>query len=97
MSADSASHIQQGALRAIFDAGPDQERLTPILQCVHVRCIPASAGQTERYRLVLSDIKNFVQGMIATQVNRHIYDGKLKRGCFVRLTDYTANQVKGKL
>ncbi|CAD6438941.1 f508a358-488b-4ca6-9146-1819018c094a [Sclerotinia trifoliorum] len=53
-------------------------------------------GQAERFRLVVSDIQNFVQCMLATQANHVIHDGKLTKGCFIRLKNYQANEVKGK-
>lgn len=69
-------------------------------------------GQPERYRLVLSDIDHYVQSMLATrkfprrilgnrvnkysEANHVVHEGKLKKGCFVRLKSYQANSVKGK-
>lgn len=57
---------------AIFN---DPERLqqdfpVPICQCVQIKQLGnASAGEggAERYRVVLSDVKNFVQSMLATR------------------------------
>ncbi|RAL64370.1 hypothetical protein DID88_001846 [Monilinia fructigena] len=34
--------------------------------------------------------------MLATQANHVIHDGKLTKGCFIRLKNYQANEVKGK-
>ncbi|RDW60927.1 putative single-stranded DNA-binding protein 68k chain [Coleophoma cylindrospora] len=94
------SQITQGALDAIFN---DPERLerefpVPICQCVQIKALgnPSADGAPERYRIVLSDIKNFVQSMLATQANHVIHEGKLKKGSFVRLKQYQANAVKGK-
>ena len=53
-------------------------------------------GGGERYRIVLSDVDNFVQCMLATQANHVIHDGKLVKGCILRLKTYSSNQVKGK-
>jgi replication factor A1 len=69
-------------------------------------------GAPERYRLVLSDITNFVQSMLATrksathippaltnrsaEANHVVHEGKLKKGSIVRLKSYQANAVKGK-
>jgi replication factor A1 len=71
-----------------------------------------SEGAPERYRLVLSDIQNFVQSMLATrksathiplaltntyaEANHVVHEGKLKKGSIVRLKQYQANAVKGK-
>lgn len=39
----------------------------PVCQCVQIKPLAAqSAGSPDRYRIVLSDIKNFVQSMLAT-------------------------------
>ena len=88
---------------AIFN-DPDTARTkfpVPILQCVQIKPLagqPAqgAAAQSERYRIVLSDIDNFCQSMMATQANHVIHDGKLVKGCIVRVKQYQANAVKGK-
>ena len=68
----------------------------PVLQCVQIKPLAAQQGSPERYRVVFSDIVNFIQSMLATQCNRHVHEGKLKKGCFVRLKNYQSNAVKGK-
>ena len=66
-------------------------------QCVQIKTLGSSGeGTPERYRLVLSDINNFVQSMLATQANHVLHEGKLKKGSIVRLKQYQANAVKGK-
>lgn len=98
--ADAAqAHITQGALDAIFN---DPERLemqypVPVCQCVQIKTLTSNQENApERYRLVLSDVFNFVQCMLATQANHVVHDGKLKRGSIVRLKQFQANCVKGK-
>jgi replication factor A1 len=86
----------------------------PICQCVQIKTLGASgeSGAPERYRLVLSDVKNFVQSMLSTRMysiilwqsqsdfyveaNHVVHEGKLKKGSVVRLKSYQANSVKGK-
>lgn len=70
--------------------------------------------------MVFSDIRNFVQSMLATRMcslnfllifslpliprladdeaeaSHVVHEGKLKKGCFVRLKSFQANEVKGK-
>ena len=67
-----------------------------MLQCVQVKAIAAQPGSPERYRVVFSDINNFVQSMLATQVNHVVQENKLRKGCFVRLKQFQANSVKGR-
>jgi hypothetical protein len=58
------------ASSAIFN---DPDRLqrdfpVPVCQCVQVKTLASTTeGQPERYRLVLSDVSNFVQSMLATR------------------------------
>lgn len=97
MSAESK--ITQGALSGIFDdSSALRERFPePVCQCVRISPIaPTQNGVGERFRVVLSDIRNFVQCMLASQANNVVHDGSLKKGSFVRLKAYQANQVKGK-
>jgi replication factor A1 len=86
--------------RAIFS---DPERANaqfpvPVLQCLHIKFIENKAGGpgTERYRIVLSDIRNFVQCMLATQANYVMHEGLLQRGSIVRVKQYQAQSLKGK-
>jgi replication factor A1 len=62
-------------LSAIFNT-PDRlesEFPVPVCQCVQIKVLGSTAeGAPERYRLVLSDIGNFVQSMLATRKSRRI-------------------------
>ena len=95
MAAAGAARVDQGALEAIFD-GPAGQNLTPIVQCVQVKPLASPTSTVERFRVVFSDIRNFVQTMLATQANHYVQEGKLRKGCFVRLKSYNASLVKGK-
>ncbi|KAI9849764.1 MAG: Replication factor A protein 1 [Thelocarpon superellum] len=99
MASDAESHISKGSLTTIFNAGTetDANALQPVLQCLQIKPL-ASQQQNgpERFRVVFSDVNNFAQSMLATQINWVIHDGKLKKGCLVRLKGYSPNIVKGK-
>ncbi|KAI1748053.1 replication factor-A protein [Xylaria castorea] len=95
--------ITQGALEAVFSDPENVEQRfpVPVLQCLQIKPLnaqqaPGAPAQQERYRVVLSDIKNYVQCMLATQANHVIHDNQLVRGCIVRVKSYQANAVKGK-
>ncbi|CAJ2502861.1 Uu.00g102550.m01.CDS01 [Anthostomella pinea] len=94
--------VTQGALDAIFHDSDNVEHNfpVPVLQCLQIKPLAAQQGpggaQPERYRVVLSDIRNYVQCMLATQANHVIHEDKLVRGCIVRIKSYQANAVKGK-
>ncbi|OLN85970.1 Replication factor A protein 1 [Colletotrichum chlorophyti] len=96
---DAESKITKGALEAIFNdpEGAATRFPVPILQCLQIKPLAAQAGGgAERYRIVLSDVHNYVQCMLATQVNHVVRDETLVRNCIVRITQYQANNVKGK-
>ncbi|KAI9739046.1 MAG: Replication factor A protein 1 [Cirrosporium novae-zelandiae] len=94
MASDPASHVSQGSLAAIFDGGNIVAQ--PILQCLQIKPLAGQGGNPERYRVVFSDIQNYVQSMLATQANHIMHQGKLRKGCFVRIKQFQANAVKGK-
>ncbi|KAJ5214791.1 Replication factor A protein 1 [Penicillium chermesinum] len=95
MASDAASMITVGALSAIFDDSKEEAR-EPIVQCVQVKPLPPQPNHEERYRAVFSDVANYVQTMLATQINHVVTSGSLRKGCFVRLKSFQANSVKGK-
>jgi replication factor A1 len=55
----SAIFNDPGALEAKFPV--------PVCQCVQIKALAGSEGNPERYRIVLSDVDNFVQSMLATR------------------------------
>lgn len=91
------------ASRAIFESGNGAAPVAqPILQCVQLKpIVPAKTGggtadAPDRYRVVFSDINNFVQSMLATQLNHLVQENKLRKGCFVRLKQFQASILKGR-
>ncbi|KAG8158463.1 hypothetical protein KVR01_011585 [Diaporthe batatas] len=96
---DAANQITRGALHAIFNdpARANAQFPVPVLQCLQLKHMDqAKTGGPDRYRVVLSDGDNFVQCMLATQANHVVHDGKLVKGCILRLKTYSSNSVKGK-
>lgn len=96
--ADAASQVSRGALAAYFYQPEiaEQQFKVPILQCLQVKPMAAQNGAGERYRIVLSDITNYCQCMLATQANHVVHDGKLERGSLVRIKSCNPTSVKGK-
>lgn len=90
------SRISVGSLEAIFTGGPERVD-TPTVQCVAVKPMQTSTGENaERWRVVFSDTKKYVQCMLATTINHEISEGRLQKGAIVQLLQYTANSVKSK-
>ncbi|ERT01611.1 replication factor A1 [Sporothrix schenckii 1099-18] len=100
MSDAAARQISRGAFSVIFnDPEKGKEQFpVPIFQCLQVKPLgnQQPGGGGERYRVVLSDMDHYVQTMLATQASAVVHDGKLVRGCIVRVKSYQANSVKGK-
>ncbi|KAF2088411.1 replication factor rfa1 [Saccharata proteae CBS 121410] len=84
--------ITRGALRAIWTEGA-QKPSEPILQCVQIKAMDSKGGE-ERYRVVLSDTDNFIQSMLAQQVNTVITSGLLKKGSIIRLKQFNPQVIK---
>ncbi|KAI5821081.1 hypothetical protein BZA77DRAFT_298669 [Pyronema omphalodes] len=78
----------------IFVKPPGQGPKDPVVQCLQIKPIPAQDHAPERFRIVLSDTRYFVQAMIATQANNLIHSGELQRGTFLRLNSYNPQKVK---
>jgi len=71
----------------------------PVLQCLQLKTLEAKGGPgggAERYRVVLSDVRNYVQCMLATQANHVVHEGLLQRGSIVRMKQYQAQSLKGR-
>ncbi len=83
---------------AIFNNEGANRFPVPVLQCLQIKTLEAkgAGNASERFRVVLSDMRNYVQCMLATQANHVVHDGKLQRGCIVRLKQYQAQALKGK-
>ncbi|KAF2770452.1 single-stranded DNA-binding replication protein A [Teratosphaeria nubilosa] len=90
--ADAQSMISVGALQQVANGEQPQ---SPVLQCVQIKPMASNQGN-ERYRVVMNDTQNFIQGMLGQQLNSVITDGILKRGMLCRLNNYTSNFVKDK-
>ncbi|RMZ82097.1 hypothetical protein DV737_g2151, partial [Chaetothyriales sp. CBS 132003] len=92
--AKAMARVDAGALNDIFDNKPGRVE-QPVVQCVNIKRISGQEpGGPERYRVVFSDTKNYVQTMLATAANHHIQSGALRCGMLLQLLGYQANNVK---
>jgi len=53
------------AYRALFNPSGNPPR-TLVVQCVQIKAMDSKGGD-ERYRVVFSDVNNFIQSMVATR------------------------------
>ncbi|WWC62468.1 uncharacterized protein I303_105064 [Kwoniella dejecticola CBS 10117] len=92
-----ASPLTAGFCELVFNSADAPEGVTPILQVLSVKKInaPGATGQ-DRYRLILSDGKHFIQAMIATQLNNLVDSKELDKNVVIKLTGYVTNAVQGR-
>ncbi|KAK5558604.1 Replication factor A protein 1 [Exophiala xenobiotica] len=98
MSSDPAAALQRidaGSLRDISEDNPNRVQ-QPVMQCVQIKPIAATAGGVERNRVILSDTRNYIQSMLAVHLNHLVEEKILRRGVLVQLVGYSANKVKAK-
>lgn len=67
MATDAESRVSRGSLSAIFNAPNQGEHPQPILQCLQIKTLETGANGVARYRVVFSDIDNYVQSMLASR------------------------------
>ncbi|KAK5452198.1 Replication factor A protein 1 [Exophiala xenobiotica] len=98
MSSNPAAALQRidaGSLRDISEDNPNRVQ-QPVMQCVQIKPIAATAGGVERNRVILSDTRNYIQSMLAVHLNHLVEEQILRRGVLVQLVGYSANKVKAK-
>ncbi|VEU45086.1 unnamed protein product [Pseudo-nitzschia multistriata] len=90
-----ASLLTPQAVRTIVAAPQQEKGFQPVCQIINIKNV-RNGGQTDRYRIILSDGECYVQGMVATQLNHLIAEDRLKNHNVVRIENYMINDVKGK-
>lgn len=97
---DMAHQLTAGICARIHDANNFDEALcssSPTIQLLSLRKVaPASgsAAAVERYRIIISDGENFLQAMLATQLNSLVDDGHIQRHSIVVVEKFTCNIVQ---
>ncbi|WRT67698.1 uncharacterized protein IL334_004670 [Kwoniella shivajii] len=92
-----ASPLTAGFCELVFNSAEAPEGVQPTLQVLSVKKInaPGASGQ-DRYRLILSDGKHFIQAMIATQLNHMVESKELDKNVLIKMTGYVTNAVQGR-
>ncbi|CAF9909670.1 MAG: hypothetical protein GOMPHAMPRED_006836 [Gomphillus americanus] len=90
---DPSEAINQGWLREKLELGSTNIE-QPILQCVQIKPLGVTAEKQNRFRVVVSDTRNYVQSMLNISLNDLINNGALVRGCIVKIKQYKIATVK---
>ena len=93
-----ATDLTSGAVRTLVQSeGTSANPGFPssVVQILKVIKVGGNQGQ-DRYRVILSDGQNFVQGMLATQLNQLVASGQIADNALIRVNDYMNNLVQNK-
>ena len=86
--------VTQGCIASIFRTGQCVD--TPVVQMVDIKKIVTS-NNGERYRLVISDGLNYIQGMLATQITDMVNQPNgIKKHALVRLDEFVCNTINNR-
>ncbi|KAH6599691.1 hypothetical protein BASA50_002827 [Batrachochytrium salamandrivorans] len=69
-----------------------------IVQVLNIKKVPSGNGQPgmERFRLMISDGVNYIQSMIASQLNELVSSGSITKFGYLKLQKYICNTVSSK-
>mmetsp|Transcript_21610 Transcript_21610/g.30270 ORF Transcript_21610/g.30270 Transcript_21610/m.30270 type:complete len:661 (-) Transcript_21610:282-2264(-) len=69
----------------------------PVVQVLKVIKVEVPANSPDRYRAILSDGKQYLQGMLATQHNHMVTSGQMNDLCVIRLKEFMSNIINDKI
>lgn len=70
---------------------------SPTVQLLSTKRVPPTGGVgVDRYRLIVSDGENFVQSMLATNLNHIIEEDQVGKNAIVIIDKFTCNLVQEK-
>lgn len=81
-----------GTIQDIYEKGANAVD-NPFLQIIHLKSFEKDVTST-RYKIVLSDSKNFMQGTLATNLNNLVDNKIIELNSIVRLVKYGVNSIK---
>lgn len=90
--------LSQGTCKVFQSAVPedqdvfDTEYVVQFLSLKKVSAIP----NHDRYRIIVSDGVNYMQAMLATQLNEKVQENQITKGSIVVIERYTCNYVQEK-
>ncbi|KAJ7074076.1 hypothetical protein C8F01DRAFT_1099155 [Mycena amicta] len=92
--------LSTGSCQSLHTATPGDPAIfdsSHTLQVLSVKSVNSNTttGQ-DRYRLIISDGNNFVQAMLATQLNSLVAEEEIKKHTILNITKMTCNFVQGK-
>ena len=101
ISTMSIPELSSGVILRLSNPEDKSEELLnskPVLQILSVKKVgPAPGpGNSDRYRIIVSDGEHFLQAMLATQLNNIIEEAQFGKNAIIRITQFTCNMVQEK-
>ena len=84
--------LDVGAIERILNSDTSHE---PVVQTLDIKRIQTS-NSGERFRLVISDGKYFIQGMLATQLSGLIKTNAIQKHSIIKLNEFVTNAINGR-
>lgn len=95
---DAVPQLTEGACARFHSGDKDDEQLwtsSPIVQLLSIKKVSASQGH-DRYRVIISDGVNFIQSMLATQLNSLVEADTITKNTICKLTNMSCNVIQNK-
>jgi len=90
-----APQLTNNAVRDMIATTQQEAGYQPVCQIINIKNVN-NGGQTDRYRIIISDGDTYVQGMVATQLNHLLANNELQTHNVIRIEKFMINDVKGK-
>ncbi|KAF7322414.1 Replication protein A subunit [Mycena chlorophos] len=94
------ANLSQGGCKQLHSAGPDDVDIFEATYTLQVLSVKSVANNTttgqDRFRIIVSDGINFVQAMLATQLNSLVAEESIKKHTILSITKMTCNFVQDK-
>ena len=95
------SNLTTGIVAKAFNAvdPAEVETLQPTVQLLSVKKVPKNSrdpNSPDRYRIIVSDGTQFIQAMLATQLNDLVESGQICRYVIVRLARFQVQNISAK-
>lgn len=94
------SELTTGIVAKAFNAvdPAEVEDLQPTVQLLSIKKVANARDSStpDRYRIIVSDGVQFIQAMLATQLNDLVETNQIRRNVIVRLTKFAAQNISAK-
>ena len=96
----STPELTEGICERFANGEHDDDALwnsTPTVQLLSIKKVASSGSTTnDRYRIILSDGKKFLQAMLAMQLNTLVEQNAIVKNSIVTIEKMACNMIQGK-